>query len=81
MAYLKNKPSGIKSELILKKDLIANLFTINFFENQNKSWGDDEGTDFYDKEILKVVSDYAYLAVINANSARKKIKTIFLKCF
>ena len=62
---------GIKVVLILKLNLIANLFTKKTVGNQIKSHG-DEATDFHDKEIHKVASDYMSLAVIRINSALKK---------
>ena len=40
---------GIKSVLILKKNLKANLSTIKNFKTKIKPYG-DEITDFYDKE-------------------------------
>ena len=44
------------------------VYNKNFFENQNKSFG-DEATGFPDKEILKAGSDCTYLAVITIDSA------------
>ena len=45
-----------------------------------KSHG-DEVTDFYDKEIAKVASNHACLAVISLILLPKKMKTITRKCF
>ena len=47
----------------------------NFLKTKIKSYG-DEVTDFYDKEIPKVDSNYTCLSVISLDSALKKIKTI-----
>ena len=51
-------------------------------ETEINSYG-DEVTDFYDKEIPKVGSNYTYLAVINLDSALNKdgiyYPQIFLK--
>ena len=41
----------------------------------------DEATDSFDKEILKAVSNHAFLAVIKLDSAFKKMETIVCKCF
>ena len=61
----------MKPALILKKNLIANLFAIKNLENQNKSYG-DEAADFHDKEMPKVDSNNTCFAVINVDSALKK---------
>ena len=59
----------IKSALILKKNLIANLFTKKIFlKIKIRSFG-DEVPDFYKKEIPKVDSSHTCLAVISLDSA------------
>ena len=45
-----------------------------------KSHG-DEVTDFYNKKIPKVKSNYTCLAVLSSNSALKKTNTIIDMCF
>ena len=52
----------------------------NFENFERKSHG-DKVTVFYDEEITKVNSNHTYLAVINLDSALKKIKIIIHKCF
>ena len=59
---------GIKSALILKKNLIANVFPI---KTKILSYG-NKAADFHDKEIPKAGSDYTCLAVINIDSVLKK---------
>ena len=56
---------------ILKKNLIANLFTIKSFC--------DEATDFRVKETPKVGSDCTSLVVITIDSAFKKDKNYYLQ--
>ena len=59
----------IKSALILKKNLIANLFTMKIFlKIKIRSFG-DEVPDFCKKEIPKVDSSHTCLAVISLDSA------------
>ena len=54
---------------ILKKSLIANLFTIKkILKTKIKSY-DDEATDVHDREISKTGSDYTSLAEIKVDSA------------
>ena len=54
-----------------KKNLIASLcITKKLFENQN------EVTDFYDKKIPKLDSNYTCLAVITLDSALKEMTII-----
>ena len=48
----------IKSALILKKNLIANLFEIKKKKLKKKKTYSDETTEFHDKEMTKVGSDY-----------------------
>ena len=59
----------LKSVLILKKNLIANLSTIIFFLKTKIKPYSDEATDFHNKKISKVGSNHTCLAVINADSA------------
>ena len=59
-----------ESLLILKKNLIASLFIINFSKTRIKSVG-DEVTGLYDKEIPKVHSNHCF-AIISLDSALKK---------
>ena len=70
----------IKLALILKKKLVANLFTKIFLKTKIKSYG-DEATDFHDKEIPKVASDYTCLAVITIGSTLKKDENYYLQGF
>ena len=59
---------GIKSALILKKNLIANLSTIFFFFLKTKiKCYDDEATYFYKKEMSKVGSNHTCLVVITTD--------------
>ena len=54
---------------ILKKSLIAKLFTIKkILKTKIKSY-DDEATDVHDREISKAGSDYTSLAEIKVDSA------------
>ena len=82
MTYWKNiLLFGIKSALILKTNLIANLSKRKKkLKTEIKSYS-DEATGFHDKEIPEVNSGYTCLAVINVDSALKKMKTIILKYF
>ena len=48
-------------------------------KSKKKCYGHE--ASFHDKEIPKVDSNYTFLAVINLDSALKKMKTIMLKCF
>ena len=47
------------------------VYNKNFLKTKIKSYG-DEVTDFYDKEIPKMNSNYTCLAVISLDSALKK---------
>ena len=72
---------GIKSAVISKKNLIANLYTIkNFLKTKIKSH-DDEATDFHDKEIPKSGSDYTYLAVVSLYFSLKKAEIYYPQVF
>ena len=54
---------------ILKKSLIAKLFTIKkILKTKIKSY-DDEATDVHNREISKTGSDYTSLAEIKVDSA------------
>ena len=70
MIYWKNMILlGLKSVLILKKNLIANLSTIKKnSEIKTKSYC-DKATGFHDKEIPKVGSNHTCLAVITIDSS------------
>ena len=56
------------------------VYNKNFLKTKIKSFG-DEVIDFYNKEIAKVDSNCACLAVTNLDSALKKVKTIIHKDF
>ena len=60
------------------------IYKKSFLKTKIKSYG-DESTDFYDKEIIKLGSNYTCLAVILIDFVLKKIfkkiKTITHKCF
>ena len=56
------------------------IYNKRSLKNKIKSYG-DEATDFHHKEIPKVVSNYACVAVILIDSVSKKMKTIIHKCF
>ena len=53
--------SGTKSPIVLKKNLIANPSTVKKFW---KPIWNHESTDFHNKEIPKVGSNYTCLALI-----------------
>ena len=59
--------------LIFKKNLIANLFTIIFFEIKILSYG-NEATDVHDKDICKTGFDYNCLAVMLSVNVFKRMK-------
>ena len=64
----------IKSALIYIKKEFDNEPVYNkeyFFKKKIKSYV-DEVTDFYDKEVPKVGSNYTYLVVISLDSALKE---------
>ena len=69
-----------KVSTAIKKNLIANLSIIIFFENQVKSYG-DETADFHDKEVPKVGSNYNSVAVISLDSVLKKDGNYYLQPF
>ena len=60
----KYKDIWITPAIVWRKNLIADPSTTwNFIKTKIKSYN-DEATDFYDKEILKVGSNYTCLAVV-----------------
>ena len=62
MTYQKNITKlGVQSAIILRKNLIANRFTVRFPKTK-KSYG-DEATDFHKKEMQKIGSYDTCLAV------------------
>ena len=63
--------------LILKKEFdCESVYDKNLLKTKVKSFG-DEVTDFYDKKILKVDSNYTYLAVISLDFALRKNKNCY----
>ena len=60
--------------LISKKNLIASL-------SITKKSHSDEVTDFYDKEIFKMDSNYTCLVVISLDSALKKDDNYYQQLF
>ena len=56
---------------MLKTNQIAHLFKAKKMRTQVKPHG-DESTDFHDREVLKVGSNYTYLAVNMVDSVPKK---------
>ena len=72
---------GIKSTLISKKNLIASLYIIDFFLKTKVKSQRDEVTDFYDKEIPKVDSNYTCLTLISVDSALRKDENCYLQTF
>ena len=72
---------GIKSVIVWKKNLIVNLFTIKHFKyNKIKSYN-DQVTDFHDKEVPKVGSNYACLAVMLIDFVLKKDENYYPQKF
>ena len=53
------------------------VYNKNFLKTKIKSYG-DEVTDFYDKEIPKMNSNYTCLAVISLDSALKKDENYYM---
>ena len=82
MSYWKNIILfGIKSVLILKKEVDSKLVNNKKILNPEiKSYG-DEATDFHDKDIPKMDSNHTRLAVINVDFALKKDENYYLKVF
>ena len=69
---------GIKSVIVLRKNLIVNPSTIKKFSSEAK--------DFLDKEVPKVGSNYTCLAVTLIDSVLGKdenyyLQAIICKCF
>ena len=63
--------------LILKKEFdCESVYDKNLLKTKVKSFS-DEVTDFYDKKILKVDSNYTYLAVISLGFALRKNKNCY----
>ena len=56
------------------------VYNKNFLKTKIKSYG-DEVTDFYNKEIPKVVSNHTCLAVISLHSALKKGENYYPQVF
>ena len=72
---------GIKSVLILKKNLIANLSTIKkILKTKIKSYG-DEATDFHDREMTKAGSNHTCLEVTTIDSVYKNHENYYLHVF
>ena len=69
---------GIESAVVSKRNLIANPSAINkFLKTKIKSYS-AEATDFHDKDILNLGSNYTCLAVILSDFVLKKDDTIKL---
>ena len=58
---------GIKSAIAWRNNLIVTPFTIKIFLKTKVKPNVDDATDFHDKEIPKVGSNYICLAVILIN--------------
>ena len=72
---------GIKSVLILKKNLMANLSAIKkILKIKIKSYG-DEARDFHDREIPKAGSNHTCLEVITIDSVYKKHENYYSQVF
>ena len=73
----------INSTLILKKNLMVNLFSepiYKFLKTNIKSYG-DKATDFHYKEMPKAGSNPTCLAGISLDSALKKEGNCYLQVF
>ena len=65
----------------IKKEFDSEPFyNKNFLKTKLKSYGDN-ATDFYDKKIPNVNSNYICLAVISLDSALKKDENYYLQVF
>ena len=65
----------------IKKEFDSEPFyNKNFLKTKLKSYGDN-ATDFYDKKIPNVNSNYICLAVISFDSALKKDENYYLQVF
>ena len=71
---------GIKSVIILKKNVILNPSTIKCFKKQ-KPYGDDETTGFHAIKIPKAGSDHVCWSVILIESVLKKDENYYPLCF
>ena len=81
--YLLEKYNSILNKFSnnVKKELDCEpVYNKTFQETKIKSYG-DEATDFHDKEIPKLRSNYTCLAVILIDFVLKKMKTIIRNCF
>ena len=72
---------GIKSVLISKKKLIANLSAIKNIFKPKKISCVDETTDFHDKELPSAGSNHTCLGVITNNSSLKKDENYYPQAF
>ena len=72
---------GIKSALILKNNLIANLSITQKFLKTKIKYYRDEVRDFYNKTIPKVDSNHTSLAGISLDSALKKDESYYPQAF
>ena len=73
---------GIKSVIVLKKNLIANPSTINFFlKTKIKPESDDETRSFHAKKIPELGSNYICWSVILIDSVLKKDENYYLQAF
>ena len=71
---------GIKSPTVQKRNLIRNSSATKFYENQNKSYC-DENTYFHDEQMAKVSSTYFCLTVIFIDFVLKKDQNFIHNCF
>ena len=70
-----------KVSAAIKKELHSKpVCNKNFWKTKIKPY-DDKVTNFYDKEILKVISNHTCLAVISLDSALKKDKNYYPQGF
>ena len=70
-----------KVSAAIKKEFDSEpVYNKNFLKTKIRSYG-DEFTDFYDKEILKIDSNYTYLAVISLDTALKKDENYYPQVF
>ena len=71
----------VRTYKYLKKEFDSDfIYHQNFLKTKRKSYG-DEGTDFYDKEILKIDSNHTCLAVISLDSDLKKNENYYPQLF
>ena len=70
-----------KVSAAIKKELHSKpVYNKKFWKTKIKPY-DDKVTNFYDKEILKVISNHTCLAVISLDSALKKDKNYYPQVF